>query len=234
MSNPCRAGTYRDEVLGETQLNCLRCPAGYYCPMGATLPLRCGGDALKGVGGTYCPEGASTYLTVPGGYYSNNDTNYQLVTCPYNHRCPRGAATYERCEGRVLCPIQEDGSGSEIGELCPAGSKVVDNSRYLSADSCEPCPAGMYSTLDDKDCYPCEGGYLCFGNTNRKKPTSRDYHNGEQCPKGHYCEAVELPIVTDPSLPTPCPKGTYRAEIGGALISDCLLCDADSYNPLVG
>ena len=102
-----------------------------------------------------------------------------------------------------------------------------DNSAYQTVDSCLPCPAGTYSTLEDTQCRRCEPGHLCYGKTSRKLPTSVALHRGELCPKGHYCPAGSR-------APTACPEGAYLDRYGAAALTDCLLCDADSYNDLTG
>ena len=94
-------------------------------------------------------------------------------------------------------------------------------------DQCLLCPAGTYSTLEDPLCHPCTAGFLCYGNTTRARPASALAHRGEPCPKGHYCPEGS-------SAPTACPEGTYIGVFGAAALTDCLLCDAGSYNPLSG
>ena len=110
-----------------------------------------------------------------------------------------------------------------------AGSYVHDNSALLIVDSCQTCPRGKYSTSEmlDTQCRPCEAGYLCYGNTNRKEPTILEWHNGERCPKGHYC-------LEGSYKETPCYPGTYNEKLGAKALTECLLCDADSYNDLFG
>ena len=47
----------------------------------------------------------------------------------------------------------------------------------------------------------------------------------DNCPAGYYC-------LSDTTLPTPCPAGTYRSALGGTEVGDCSACPAGSYCPI--
>jgi hypothetical protein len=65
----CPSGTYRNATGATSYEDCETCPLGFYCKIGTVQPVIC-------YDGTYCPEGTPTYLTVPGGYYSNVETKF--------------------------------------------------------------------------------------------------------------------------------------------------------------
>ena len=111
------------------------------------------------------------------------------------------------CTGRLICT-----EGSEFGTLCTAGF-YIRNGDYGLLNECLGCPAGTYSTIEDGyNCLTCPGGYLCYGETNRKQPTDYQSDHGEICPKGFYCEEAALEAL-------PCPIGTYNAEYGASSIT---------------
>ena len=47
----------------------------------------------------------------------------------------------------------------------------------------------------------------------------------DNCPAGYYC-------LSDTTLPTPCPAGTYRDALGGTASGDCWACPAGHYCPI--
>lgn len=47
----------------------------------------------------------------------------------------------------------------------------------------------------------------------------------DNCPAGYYC-------LSDTTVPTPCPAGTYRDALGGTAASDCSACPAGAYCPI--
>ena len=64
-------------------------------------------------------------------------------------------------------------------------------------------------------CVPCPATFYCPGGV----PLL--------CPPGAYCPASSLP-----TLPTPCPAGTYNAAPGAVALSACAPCPAGSWCPL--
>jgi hypothetical protein len=113
------------------------------------------------------------------------------------------------CSGRYICD-----EGSELPVLCAAGM-IVKLSYYGQVNTCEKCPQGTYSTVQDDTCKPCTPGYLCYGKTTKQYPTIFSKHNGEICPKGFYCPEGSY-------IPTPCPIGTYNPELGATSITQCM------------
>lgn len=172
---PCAPGYYNDEVGGEKEGDCKACPGGAYCPLGSTYPIRC-------EDGDTCPGGSALPRTCEGGFYCNRETSSLPSVCPVNSKCPRGSGYPIKCEGREICPW-----GTEYPIICEAGFEVKDYSKTGAQNRCMACPAGTYASLDDLTCQPCKPGYVCYGKTNRADPTEKSKHNGELCPKGHYC-----------------------------------------------
>ena len=54
------------------------------------------------------------------------------------------------------------------------------------------------------------------------------------CPAGHYCEQTGTASDDGPSVPTPCPRGTYRSLEGGSTSTDCASCPAGKACTAVG
>lgn len=138
-----------------------------------------------------------------------------------NYYCPRGTQYPIPCTGRSIC-----NEGSELPLLCSAGN-YVKQGEYGLINTCEVCDPGTYSTVQDTSCLTCMPGYLCYGSTNRKYPTSFTKHHGEICPKGFYCPAGSFEA-------TPCPVGTYNPDLGAFSLTQCMLCPADTFNDKTG
>lgn len=121
-----------------------------------------------------------------------------------NNYCPRGSKAPIPCDNKHTCPW-----GTELQILCPAG-KWVDTSngaRFGAVNKCESCRAGTYSTVQTDLCMPCPAGFICHKECNTATPSIIAQHNGELCPKGHYCPEGSTEAV-------PCPRGTYNINEG--------------------
>ena len=210
----CSAGNY---CSGSAQLTCL---IGFYCPQGTTNPF-----AYSSQYGYYIPLAGQTSIT-------------NQVSCTAGNYCPRGSQTYSciapySCSypGPVLCPV---GSYSTINNhfvdqthciLCDAGQKCTSTgTSSLATDgyyspigfSIElQCQPGSYSdaTTDKKNldsCIVCPIGKYCLGTATLNN-----------CPAGYY-----FPTATKAQYQFPCPYGTFKNAIGGALGSsgDCTSC----------
>lgn len=65
-----------------------------------------------------------------------------------------------------------------------------------------------------------QAGHFCTGGAILSNPSQLDY--GDQCPRGHYCEAGT-------HTPTPCPAGTYGVDVMRTREADCLPCPKGQY-----
>lgn len=132
-------------------------------------------------------------------------------------------------------------------KICPAGTFSAANSSTCtsapggfytlqgitdtaaSSTQCDRgfyCPPGAYGPTDEtcgvnyytvasivayafEKCTICPGGFYCL----------KGVTDPIACPVGFYCLEAEL-------YPIPCEKGSFRATIGAALLSDCTTCTA--------
>jgi len=86
MSGKCFNGTYCSvKMIRAPDLDRDACPAGYYCPSGATIPLPC-------PAGTYSASTGQDEVTdcepVPAGFYSISGSSSFTGMCEPGHYCP--------------------------------------------------------------------------------------------------------------------------------------------------
>ena len=111
------------------------CPAGNYCPAGASQPTPC-------LAGTYCPAGASQALPCPAGSYCIAGS-VTPAPCPAGTYCSntntKALVDAIQCPAGTLCDI----AGLSIPKDCPAGSFCPN----MGTTSASACPAGSYCPL---------------------------------------------------------------------------------------
>ena len=73
---------------------CTECPAGSYCPAGATAHVPCRV-------GSYCPAGRATEVKCGAGYYC--ETPSARTACPAGSYCPAGATSPTPCSDPSRC-----------------------------------------------------------------------------------------------------------------------------------
>lgn len=85
-----------------------------------------------------------------------------------------------------------------------------------------PCPAGKFSdstsNTQSSDCVDCKAGYACSAgaNTFTNPPII--------CAAAHYC-----PAGSSSTTQNKCPAGTYSANTGLTVATDCIACPAGQY-----
>ncbi|KAJ8397174.1 hypothetical protein AAFF_G00440080 [Aldrovandia affinis] len=194
-----------------------RCPVGFHCPLGSTLPLNCPDGTYTNTTGTPSPcatehrtprrqcsvmvrrlcPGAARCLDCPLGRYCLEAGGVQL--CPWGHYCPGGT-------GEDVLP-------------CPPGTyNPQPGQGHL--EQCLLCPAGTY--CEDwglsEPTGPCQPGYFCLAGINFMNPDGNISTGvGGPCPKGHYC-----PEGT--SLPLPCPLGSFSNSLHVKETDGCSPC----------
>ena len=232
----CPRGYYRDRTGGETEDDCMPCPAGRSC---AAEGLELSFQDLD-----LCPEGK---------YCDGYDVENALTKeCPPNHKCPEGSfrpvlcsdgerqqlpsqSTCTLCEAGTMCyqdydqdtqsniVIQkscdpgyycEQGTG-RLGKPCPPGTFREDGNAEVVGD-CAPCPPGSYCHMfgQKEVSGQCEEGYFCQAGAKSGKPTS-DSGYGGPCTPGHKC-------VAGSSEPEECRAGTYQPNYYS---NECLECE---------
>jgi hypothetical protein len=141
-----------------------QCPAGYYCPTGATAPVVCPLGSYCPLGsasatacttaGSYCPAGSSAQRPCPGGSYCSSVS--AIVQCPAGTYCTAGSTA---ASNQLTC--------SSIGAYCAAGSSAQGTcpkgSYCPNAATQNFCPKGMFcaSVGYTAPSGNCSAGYLC-------------------------------------------------------------------------
>ncbi|XP_023933458.1 uncharacterized protein LOC106181652, partial [Lingula anatina] len=242
---PCPMGTYSNESGATTIQGCRDCDEGYYCSSVA-------GGEPTGLcwGGYYCTGGAHNprQHIVDQGYYATNGSTAQTecaigtynpyygqsecFVCDEGFYCPDKAMT-----NRTACPAGKYCmSGSYVPLDCPPGT-FSNITHATSRDNCTICPKGYYCR-DNGATAPagqCKAGHICYESALDDDPV---FNNdtagnktiilwGDRCPAGHYC-------LQGTAEPTPCPRGTYNPDKGGASIAACLDCDPGTYCAAAG
>ena len=216
----CLAGFYLSGS-GSKQSDCQGCTAGYFCPSGTPSQNPC-------EVGYECPAYSPAEVKCEKGYYCNiTDLSPSMpvkLECPAGFYCPTGTINPIVCPDEYICPKR-----AYRPLKCPYGSfrnnSVNATGGVEIMDFCYYCPRGYYAA--DIDCQPCPAGYICLGKTKTKYPLDPILDYGYECPAGYYCLEKSME-------PTPCPIMTYRAKKIGKNISDCLFCQENSYNDLIG
>ena len=169
-----------------------KCPAGYYCPAGATpsTPI----VAVQCPAGSYCPRGTCTPL---------------LCDCGY--KCPAGSAAAIKCQPPFYCP----GQGNANMTLCPisyscgvpamCAPTACCPGTYVTCagkKACDLCPAGRYCPIATQSLLCPEGSYCPIG---ASAPM--------QCPANQYCPLGSAKPISCP------PRKTSPA--GSKAVSEC-------------
>ncbi|EQC39707.1 hypothetical protein SDRG_03135 [Saprolegnia diclina VS20] len=181
-----------------------RCPAGYYCPLGAPTPIPCGGPTV------FCPVGSSVPTLVTTGYYT-------IATRTLN---PSGTGMTTGLVTRVAEVPCEVGTFCENGckKPCPAGTYGMAHG--LSSAACTGnCPAGYFCPLGSAtylDTACVDPSVYCPGSNATPTPVTQGFLTtlgfdgrlrvGQTvCPLGTYCVRGVRHL---------CPWGSYGATTG--------------------
>nr|DBA16528.1 TPA: hypothetical protein GDO54_003912 [Pyxicephalus adspersus] len=244
---PCDSGTFAPLSGGKASTDCQPCPSGHFCNgLGIAMPSLC-------PAGYYCPPGAS-FITVypcPPGTYgpkTGASSKSDCEPCPAGMFCsseglhrPTGYchAGYYCSQGAVnptpITPRVPFDINYPQNDICPAGYYCPNGTRapvpcppgsfsmaagLSTQGECQPCPAGHYCAQaglsDPSLAPPCSAGYVCKEGSSISCPS--DEIHGYRCPAGFYCPSGS-------SLEIPCEPGTFSPMPGA---STCLPCPAGS------
>ena len=224
-----------------SRLNCTSCPIGTFsvnstacigCPIGQFTNLETDGSWNCGS----CPDGFTSQIVnassrsvcrpcQPGNYSLNSTTCWP---CPPGTFCPSfGIGRYN------FTPCPTGTYSSTTGAIphtacipCGAGNFSLANST-----ACEPCREGTYAPLStgSGSCSLCPAGYF------RSSRGGDRFSSCSVCPRGTFStsNSTNCSSCTNGTYATAtvaaigcrtCPAGTYRSDIGGGSLSDCLLC----------
>ena len=197
------------------QLQCIPCPASYFCASGA--PVLC-------PVGSFCPQSSTNPLPCPAGTYSTAAgaaSNATCVPCPASYYCASGAPVL--CPAGSSCP-----SYSFNATPCPAGTF----SGASGAIACAACPPGAYCMAGSPAPTLCPAGYYSasLGLTSSAACTalpctappgfgcaagSTSAANSTLCPMGSYCPGGS------PAPALPCNPATACSVSGLAAQPPC-------------
>lgn len=188
---------------GTTSAVCTDCPVGYYCASGVKTP--CGL-------GKWCAAGSSAAADCTAGFYCPlAATTIQLV-CPAGKYSAAGASTCTDAPGGYYTPQQTTAANNQAtkcdrGFYCPAGAIGPTD------ETCDTNKYTLTATVAQSvsDCAACPAGKYCL----------RGVAEPIDCPIGYYCPASE-------PYPVACEKGSFRATVGAAAVTDCTACTAGS------
>jgi len=232
---PCPIGKFRSLPNGATVDDCGACPAGYFCPLGTSIPRPC-------PIGYYCGEAITTPLKCPEGYFGASPLLRTVSQCT-------------KCWAGRFCSVAglsfPDGS-CDPGYYCKEGSKVPNPTDITSGNLCpaggvcpagsiapQPCKPGFYSLAaglkSTDECTSCTAGSYCIGEVNNGVVSG-------PCKAGYYCPAgskTERQTAADEGYYAPagassqtiCSKGYYAPN--KATVS-CTKCPAGYYCPSDG
>nr|XP_057935999.1 SCO-spondin isoform X4 [Doryrhamphus excisus] len=241
MPSPCPPGTFQGKSGAESEADCEACYAGSYCPSWAqtSVDLRC-------PAGWFCPMGSVSGhrpgFQCPPGH-----------SCPYGSAEPAicGPGSFQSSSGQSVCNICPPGfycvERSSEPSPCPIGT-VVSSSGRTSSSECAPCPSGFFcnSTALTEPSGPCSPGYFCSSGSPEPSPVSQPH--GDICPAGHFCPLgsqstkpcpigsfLPEPGASSPSHCHPCPPGKYCVSPGASqptgLCSAGFFCTGGADNP---
>lgn len=226
------------------------CPAGFYCPPGATAARSCPSGTYNSQTGS---DSMSDCQVTPAGYYSIENATAVTGLCAPGHYCPAGSTG----DSEVPCPSRhyrlEHGAGSQrecslcvAGGYCQLGSvaPVVCPEGFFcptGVSDPEPCGQGTFGNTTglraSTDCTQCSPGMYCdgYGLTEPHGPcdpgyfclfgsnssTPRSLYSGFGLPNADECPVgYYCPLAT--ATPIPCPAGYYGPVVSATSIADCL------------
>ncbi|CUE73353.1 membrane-associated protein, putative [Bodo saltans] len=241
----CPSGTYNPSSGLLNQSQCLACPAGKYCPtpgMTAPGPNCANGFYCSGGSNTSSPRNNITGNACPPGYYCPSGVSIPFpclvgtynplyeqfnaqscLSCPAGLYCPNTSTVNPtlNCSAGYYCPPGQSVS-SPPSYACPRGYYCVAGAKLPVR-----CPAGTYQDITGQSsCKLCPGGYFC--NPKNLCPGT-NYTTPTICPIGYYC-----PNGTKSGTQFACPSGTYSANTGLVLASQCTSCPGGKYCPTAG
>lgn len=194
------------------------CSAGYYCKEKATTQTPTDGTTgNKCPYGHYCPAGSSAPIACPIGTYLDETQKTQLSDCK---ACPTGKicrdlglnTPSENCPEGYYCPFE---AGLQKKYPCPVGFKCPSG-----VNEKINCLSGTYQYLSNKGtCFDCPARYFC---SKTDSDNTQILASATICPAGKYC-------AKRTTTPVDCPAGTYSAQSGLSLESECEDCPAGYY-----
>jgi len=234
----------RESMYSSTDfLNCLPCPAGFFCPAGSyqveidsSIPYRICPQ------GSYCPANSSNVTNCLAGTYNSNFMSISISDCL---NCPSGTFNIFAGQKSITNCVK-----CQMGTICKEKSIIpmqCPSHYYCPSPMLQiPCPSGTYfsgsgATAIDS-CVQCLQGSFCPGNGEGASPCQAGSYSDklgnskcENCPAGYSCSfGASLPqpcpinyyASSGSSACTPCSNGQFTTEIGS---STCMSCPSSRF-----
>eukprot|EP00116_Pleurobrachia_bachei_P005791 sb/3466053/ len=198
------------------------CPAGHYCPLEETEPVKCPAGTFSNILGLAAESHCSP---CPPNFYCANagaTTDADKQPCSAGYECLGRATTSTPTDGTTgrLCPAGYYCPGNSNRESCPKGTFRNLEGAESEVD-CQKCLGGFYNDISGQtNCTKqCQSGYYCTEGATQSNPD--DGTTGNICDKGFYCPAGSKSQLS-------CEPGTYNPSTGAGA---CLACTAGRICP---
>ncbi len=200
------------------------------------------GNSYNGAGNTLCFTWPTTTCSPCCGYTT---TNCQFAYYIYPYYWQPSPLFKCLAKGRYFWIYQPGGHGGYDARLYWSNLKIMPPKECISGN-CLKCETGKVSNPNAQSPSDCFINYgidinASIGSVDYNYSSSQFYNLPagynvqaysddldvflDNCPAGYYC-------LSDTTLPTPCPAGTYRDALGGTLVGDCWACPAGHYCPI--
>ena len=231
-SRPCSSGRYGDRSGLHAADECLVCPPGHACSIGATAAVAC-------TPGTVAVNSSSSACTsCAEGSYQGDEGQTACMACGDGYRCPKGSIVpipATCAAGTYLDIVLDLCIGCPDGKWCAGGASQPRNCTrggFCVANASEPiaCPAGTYQGEEGAtNCTSCTLYSFCGAGSSAPTPCaagtvgrSRGLSSAEQCedcPAGSWCSAGKQ---------IPCAEGTWSNTTRETSMGACQPCPLSS------
>jgi hypothetical protein len=207
------------------------CPGGSYCVDGIQTTCNAG---------YFCPEGTSIPMKCARGYYSSANSA-SCSECGSGDYCPdEGMSSGLGCDSTKICTANAD---TDYPSVKPTACTYGE---YATGNTCQPCPAGNWCWpralgISSISSTLCNEGFVCQGGSDSPTPfwggvvydTDSTFltYNGRSA-VGYYSDTT---LGTDTNHP--CPPGSFQNSEGSSLCISCprgYFCDTAAIYSLSG
>ena len=218
----CPEGTYQNL---EGQDKCINCPTGFFANNKGTIVCKkcCVGTFADGDGHVTCHNcDPGTYQNLEGqsgctpcdiGKFALDSGSSSCKNCAKGMYSPStGASSCTKCNPGWF--QDEEGKGN-CKDCLPGEYSPIQKSTF-----CTLCSPGTFTNaINFASCLDCDPGQF-------QDKSGQSFC--EDCPVGKYNPGIDKTKCLE------CPKATHNSLTKRTKLEDCLPCDADYYNNLIG